>query len=71
MVNIELLKQVINESGITMTALAKKANITRETIYNRLNGIGEFTASEIVGMTKALNLSGARRDEIFFANKVE
>ena len=71
MIDIELLKDFVSDSGITMTSLSRKAGISRETLYNRLNGIGEFTASEIVGISDALRLTNIERDSIFFANKVE
>ena len=48
MVNIELLKTVIDDSGMTMVAISEKSGIKRETLYQRLKGSGEFTASEIV-----------------------
>lgn len=60
-----MLKSKIDNSGMTMIAVAQKAGIVRETLYNRLNGVGEFTASEIVGLTKALHLSTRERDDIF------
>lgn len=65
MVNTDKLKAVIKESGMSMTAIAIKSGIVRETLYNRLNGIGEFTASEIIGLTQALSLSRSERDDIF------
>lgn len=65
MVNTDKLKDVIKESGMSMTAIAIKSGIVRETLYNRLNGIGEFTASEIIGLTQALSLSRSERDDIF------
>lgn len=71
MVNIELLKEVIEDSGMTMVSIASKSGMLRETLYNRLNGIGEFTASEIAGLTKALHLRKPMRDRIFFSQKVE
>lgn len=71
MVNFELLSKKVAESGITVTALANKCNMTRETYYNRLNGVGEFTASEIVALTKALHLNKCERDQIFFGNQSE
>lgn len=71
MVNIELLKQYIDDSGMTMVSIAKKAEMSRETLYNRLSGVGEFTASEIVGLSKALKLSNSIRNSIFFSNEVE
>ena len=53
-----------------MTAIAKKSYISRETLYNRLNGLGEFTASEIVGLTHALKLTKHERDIIFLNKKL-
>ena len=70
-INFGLLAEKIAESGITITALASKCNMSRETYYNRMNGIGEFTASEIFAFTKVLHLSKEERDKIFFANKGE
>lgn len=67
MADISLLKERISESGISMTNIARKANMGRVTLYNRLNGSGEFTAPEIVGLTKALNLSKTDREKIFFS----
>ena len=66
MPDIALLKDRITESGMPMVTVAKRADIGRVTLYNRLNGKGEFTAPEIVGLTKALNLSKADREKIFF-----
>lgn len=67
MANIVKLKNKIEESGMTMKAISEKSGIVRETLYNRMNGVGEFTASEIVGLTKALKLSIKERDSIFLS----
>lgn len=66
MPDIVLLKEKIDESGMTMVAISVKSGILRETLYNRLSGKGEFLASEIIGLTKVLGLSKAERDKIFF-----
>lgn len=71
MTDLEMLKHRINDSGMTMVAISQKTGILRETLYNRLNGRGEFTASEIVALSKVLNLSAPDRAEIFFGEKVE
>lgn len=71
MVRIDLLKQAIDKSGVTMVALAANSGIERGTLYNRLNGTGEFTASEIYGLVHALRLSNSEREEIFFAPQVD
>lgn len=67
MVNIELLKQTVADSGMTVVSITNRAGIDRATYYNRLDGVGEFTASEIDGLTRALRLTKKQRDEIFFA----
>ena len=70
MADVELLKNIIENSGMTMSSIASKSGIVRETLYNRLNGVGEFTASEIVGLSKALRLSIIERDQIFLNEKL-
>ena len=61
----ELLKNAIKNRGMTITAVAKMLEITRETFYNRMEN-GDFRASEIVGICNVLNLSKRERDDIFF-----
>lgn len=71
MVDLNKLKIVIEDSGMTMVSVAAKSGILRETLYNKLSGKGEFTASEIEGIADALRLSVGQRNSIFFAKKVE
>lgn len=70
MANLALLKEKIDDSGITYTALAKKLGIDRVTLYNRFNGIGNFTFDDAEVFVKVLNLSKKERDDIFFAKNV-
>lgn len=67
MVEVEKLKNIIDESGMTMVAIARKCNISRETLYRKVSGYSEFTASEIVRLTDILNLSKRERDDIFLS----
>ena len=67
MADIELLKKHIDDSGMTMTAISEKSGINRVTLYNRLNGVGEFTVSEVIGLAAALHLTKQERDSIFLA----
>ena len=67
----ELLSDEITESGMTITAIARKLGITREGFYKKLNNETEFKASEISAMQKILNLTSKKRDAIFFAKQVE
>lgn len=71
MTDFVLLNEIIKNSGMPMTVIALRSGIRRETLYNRLKGIGDFTASEIVALTKTFKLTKSERDNIFFANKVE
>lgn len=71
MTNTELLKKKIEDSGMTMVAIAKKTGIKRETLYNKLSGRSEFTASEMVALSQVLRLTMEDRDAIFFAQMVE
>lgn len=65
MADINMLRDVIKESGMTIVAISEKSGICRQTLYNRMDGVGEFTASEIVGLTRALKLKKSVRDKIF------
>ena len=64
MANVELLKEKIDESGMTVTAIAEKSGICRETLYNRMKS-GNFYASEISSLTRVLCLTRKERDDIF------
>jgi len=71
MTDFELLSEKISESGMPITTISERSGILRETLYNRFKGVGEFTASEIVGLCSVLHINKADRERIFFANKVE
>lgn len=65
MPNVELLRDKMKKSGMTMVSIAEKSGMLRETLYNRLEGKGEWKVSEIRGLTKTLRLSKPDREEIF------
>lgn len=71
MPDIVMLRKRMDESGMTVKAIAEKSGMLRETLYNRLKGTGEFTASEIVSLSNTLHLTTSERDAIFFGEKVE
>lgn len=66
MVRLEVLKDRIDDSGMTMTAIANKSGISRVTLYNKLDGRGEFKVSEISALCRVLHMSDLERDSIFF-----
>lgn len=71
MTDSKKLGDEIADSGMKITAIAKKIGITREGFYKKLNNETEFKASEILALQKILRLSNKKRDEIFFAKEVE
>lgn len=70
MTDVEKLKKCIDDSGMTMVAIAEKTGISRETIYNRMK-TGDFKLSEICALSSTLRMSKEKRDEIFFENESE
>lgn len=70
MTDVVALKKRIDDSGMTVTYVAEKAGMLRETLYNRMK-TGDFKVSEICRLVDVLSLSKKERDEIFFAKKSE
>lgn len=71
MTDSEALSKAIENSGLKLTFIANKLELSREGFYRKLNNQTEFKASEIVKLQDILNLSNKERDKIFFTNKVE
>lgn len=71
MTDLKALRERMTDSGMTVKAIAMKSGILRETLYNRLNGKSEFSASEMLSLSDVLRLSPEERDAIFFAREVE
>ena len=70
MVDSDRLKNTIEDRGMAIVKLSEKTGIDRATLYNRFNGKGEFTASEIVSIADALRLTNSERDSIFLLENV-
>ena len=70
MTDTEALKKCIENSGMTITFVAEKSGILRETFYNRMK-TGDFKLSEICALVQVLSLSRDERDKIFFAKESE
>ncbi|MBQ3584522.1 MAG: helix-turn-helix transcriptional regulator [Lachnospiraceae bacterium] len=66
MTNSQMLKEKICNSGISITYIAEKIGISRESFYKKLNNKTEFKASEMTIIKEVLNLSVEERDKIFF-----
>lgn len=68
MTNVEKLKEVIEESGLRKSFIAKRLNITPQGYWKKENGQSDFTASEVAIMKDLLNLSAKQTAEIFLSN---
>lgn len=64
--NSSMLKETISDSGITITAIAEKMGISRQSLYSKIERRTDFSVSEINALTMILNLDVHRRDCIFF-----
>lgn len=69
MTNTELLKEAIENSGMSITFISDKMGISREGFYKKMNNLTEFKASEIMAFTEILGMSKEKRDCIFFEDK--
>lgn len=54
---METLKKAIKESGMTQQFIADKLDISRISLYNKMNGDYPFTFKEIKLLIKLLNLN--------------
>ena len=71
MTNTELLKDIIDKSGVTITHIAEEMHCSRNRVYAIVNGTGgECTASEIANLTRILHMTRDVRDRIFLPDDV-
>lgn len=65
-INTPLLKGILVANNMSVNDLGKAIGISSVTIYRKVNGVRPFTAGEIQGITKLLNLTRDMIDQIFF-----
>ena len=63
--NMELLKEFIERSGISLTNIAKQLNITYVALNNKLKGKFAFTLDEALLLKKILKLTQSEWNAIF------
>ncbi len=71
MMNLEYLNDRISISRIPITAIAEKLGVSRQTLYNKMQGKREFKTSEVSKLCGILRLSAEERKLVFFADKVD
>ena len=70
MTDVKKFNDQIELLGITISELSRRAHVSRKRIYALKSG-AEASASEIVGLSKALLLDDLQRDAIFLAPECE
>ncbi len=68
--NKNLLETIMKKRGISLSALSKKTGILRLILIIKIAGLAEFSAGEIVKISKALFLTDEEMRKIFFEEKV-
>ena len=62
---MELLREFIGRSGMSLTNVAKRLNITYVSLNNKLKGEYKFTLDEALTLKKILNLTQSEWDAVF------
>ncbi len=69
--NNELLREVIKDSGVKVTALADKIGISRQSLTMKTNGERSFDQGEIMAIKTNLHLTDEQFMQIFFNDDVD
>ena len=70
MINTDLLNEVIDQSGLKRTAIARKMSLSDKGLKLKIDGVNEFKGSEIQKLRMILNLTDQERERIFFSGKM-
>jgi plasmid maintenance system antidote protein VapI len=67
MADLARLKDAVSASGLKKGFIAQKMGVSSHTLRNKLTGSTDFTADEIVVMSRLLSLSDDQTRKIFLA----
>ena len=67
----EYIRKYLKETGKKLMFVLEEAKISKANFYNRMKGVGEFTASEMYGLKLATEMSEEDFRRIFFAGAAE
>ena len=70
MINIPKLRGKIVENEMSISDLAEKMEISKSTLYQKINGNVSFTIDEVILIAKMLDLTKDEFNNIFFADFV-
>lgn len=63
--NMDLLREFIDRSGISLTNVAKALDMTYISLNNKLKGIYAFTLDEALRLKRILHLTQSEWDAVF------
>jgi plasmid maintenance system antidote protein VapI len=69
MTDTKELKTRINDSGLKLTAIAESLGLTRQALWNKIENVNEFKASEIAALADILHLTENEATNIFLRSK--
>ena len=70
MTNSELLKKIIDESGLKIGFIADYVGISRQLLWKKINNLTPFNQYEIDKMCDVLKITSLRQKEAVFFAKV-
>jgi len=66
----EILKKLINETGLSMRAFSEKTNIPNTTLFSMLNrGIGNASVDNVIKVCKSLGITVEQLEEMAENNR--
>lgn len=68
--NNNLLNEIIETKKISKSDLARKIGLSRQGLYNKLNGNRRFVDTEIRALAIALDLTDSEKNAVFFDRDV-
>lgn len=71
MVDYDLLRKTISDSGLKIEYIANSLGITVQAFRLKRRGMNEFTLGEITALRDVLKLSRKQFEQIFFAKERE
>ena len=69
MTDVKMLSEVVAESGMTKSFIARKMGCSRPRLYAILNG-GECTVSEMISLSNILRLTNKQKSDIFLRSEL-
>lgn len=70
MTDTKMLSEIIAESGMTKSFIARKMGCSRPRLYSILNG-GECTVTEMISLSNILRLTSKQKTDIFLRSKLD